>query len=118
MRVALLPSPLPLPLVLASLALPLWMAPVQAQRRGDSTGPVEAERPQPLRFDYLGPENAGRISAFVGIPGDTTTYYVGAASGGIWKTTDGARTFKPIFDDQPVQAIGALAIAPSDPSTV
>src|SRR5262249_38429135 len=42
------------------------------------------------------------------------TYYAGAASGGIFKTTDGGNTFAPIFDDQPVAAIGALAMAPSD----
>ena len=41
-------------------------------------------------------------------------YYLGAASGGVWKTTDSGATFAPIFDDQPSQAIGALAVAPSD----
>jgi len=46
------------------------------------------------------------------------TYYIGAASGGIWKTTDGARTFTPIFDDQPVMAIGALAVARSNPRII
>jgi photosystem II stability/assembly factor-like uncharacterized protein len=66
----------------------------------------------------MGPHNAGRIASVVGVPGDTTTYYMGAASGGVWKSTDGARTFKPVFDDQPVQAIGALAVAPSDPTIV
>src|SRR5213075_184391 len=69
---------------------------------------------QPPRFQYVGPAAGGRIAAVAGIPGDTTTYYMGAASGGIWKTTDAARTFAPIFDDQPVQAIGALAVAPSN----
>ncbi len=72
----------------------------------------------PLRFRWMGPEPAGRISAVAGVPGDTTTYYFGAASGGIWKTTDAARTFAPVFDDQPVQAIGALAVAPSNPRIV
>jgi photosystem II stability/assembly factor-like uncharacterized protein len=71
-----------------------------------------------LRFQYMGPESAGRISAVVGVPGDSSTYYAGAASGGVWKTTDGARTFEPVFDDQPVQAIGALALAASDPKIV
>ncbi len=60
----------------------------------------------PLRFQWIGPDPAGRIAAVAGVPGDTTTYYMGAASGGIWKTTDAARTFAPIFDGQPVQAIG------------
>jgi photosystem II stability/assembly factor-like uncharacterized protein len=45
-------------------------------------------------------------------------YYVGAASGGIWKSVDGGLNWAPIFDDQPVQSIGALAIAPSDPNVV
>jgi len=45
-------------------------------------------------------------------------YYVGAASGGIWKSIDGGLNWNPIFDDQPVQSIGALAIAPSDPNVV
>src|SRR5512144_2624018 len=74
--------------------------------------------PAPLRFQYMGPASAGRISAVAGVPGDMKTYYAGAASGGVWKTTDGGETFEPIFDDQPVQAIGALAVAPSNPNIV
>src|SRR5262249_7739468 len=71
-----------------------------------------------LRFRYMGPESAGRISAVVGVPGDSTTYYAGAASGGVWTTTDGAKTFAPVFDAQQVQAIGALALSASDPKIV
>jgi len=66
----------------------------------------------------MGPPSAGRFSAVAGVPGDPDTYFVGAASGGVWKTTDGGETFRPTFDDQPVQAIGALAVAPSDPDMV
>ncbi len=72
----------------------------------------------PFRFRYMGPESAGRISAVAGIPGNATTYYAGAASGGVWKSVDSGRTFEPVFDDQPSQAIGALAIAPSDADVV
>jgi len=71
-----------------------------------------------MRFRYMGPPSAGRISAVAGIPGDTKTYYAGAASGGVWKTTDGGATFAPIFDEQTSQAIGALAVTPSDPNIV
>src|SRR5512135_2599465 len=74
--------------------------------------------PEPLRFRYVGPPSAGRFSAIAGIPGDTKTYYAGAASGGVWKTTDGAQTWEPVFDSQPAQAIGALAVSPSNPSIV
>jgi photosystem II stability/assembly factor-like uncharacterized protein len=82
------------------------------------SGQVAPPAGEALRFRYMGPESAGRISAVVGVPGNTSTYYAGAASGGIWKTTDGAKTFEPVFDDQPVQAIGALALAASDPQIV
>src|SRR5436309_1285087 len=83
-------------------------------------GPAAPPDPtvEPMRFRYMGPPSAGRISAVAGIPGDPSTYYAGAASGGVWKTTDAGKTFAPIFDAQPVQAIGALAVAPSDPKTV
>ncbi len=71
-----------------------------------------------LRFRFLGPQVGNRISAVAGIPGDPSVYYAGAASGGIWKSTDGGNRFQAIFDDQPAAAIGALAVAQSDPSTV
>src|SRR5712691_7878943 len=70
-----------------------------------------------LRYRFLGPPG-NRTSAVVGVPGDPNTYYVGAASGGVWKSSDGGVHWKPIFDDQPAQSIGAIAIAPSDPNVV
>src|SRR5215218_6821976 len=94
------------------LAIPLFTGTALAQRGGG--GAATTTTVQPPRFQYFGPAPAGRIASVAGIPGDTNTYYICAASGGIWKTTDGARTFAPIFDDQPVQAIGALAVAPSN----
>lgn len=90
--------------------------PVSAQRgQGRGGGPAPAPTP---RFQWVGPAPAGRFAAIAGVPGDTTTYYLGAASGGVWKTTDGAETFTPLFDEQPVQAIGSLAVAPSNPRIV
>jgi len=71
-----------------------------------------------LKFRFVGPRVGNRISAVAGIPGDASTYYAGAASGGVWKSTDGGNNWKPIFDKEPAAAIGALAVAPSDPSTV
>ena len=106
---------------LAALMLagvPYALGVLYAQRGGAPPGPMQEPAPEPLKFQYMGPANAGRISAAAGVPGDTATYYAGAASGGIWKSTDSAKTFIPVFDDQPVQAIGALAVAPSDPKIV
>lgn len=63
---------------------------------------------------------SGRISSLDAIPGDDgkLTIWVGAASGGVWKSQDGGTTFKPVFDDQPVQSIGAVQIDKSNPLTV
>ena len=56
--------------------------------------------------------------AVAGVPGDSTTFYFGAVNGGIWKTSDAGTVWKPIFDDQPIGSIGAIAVAPSDPNTI
>src|SRR5205814_6507032 len=85
-----------------------------AQQRSDSTRPPQ----NPFRFEYVGPPSAGRIAAVAGVPGDPSAYYAGAASGGIWKTSDSGQAFTPIFAHEPVQAISALAVAASDADTV
>ncbi|HEY3934803.1 MAG TPA: hypothetical protein VGL65_09320 [Gemmatimonadales bacterium] len=90
---------------------------LDAQRGGRGAG-GGAVPVAPSRFTYVGPENGGRIASVAGVPGDTSTYYFGAATGGVWKTTDGARTFTPVFDNEPVQSIGALAVAQSNPRIV
>jgi len=58
------------------------------------------------------------VVAVAGVPGDSTTFYFGAVNGGIWKTSDAGTVWTPIFDDQPVGSIGAIAVAPSDPKTI
>ncbi len=68
-------------------------------------------------FRHVGPVG-NRVSAVVGEPGNRNLYYLGAASGGVFKSEDGGHTWRPIFDDQPAQSIGALAIAPSDANVV
>lgn len=70
-----------------------------------------------LKYRYIGPEG-NRATAVVGIPGNPNIYYVGAASGGIFKSTDGGIHWDAIFDSEPVASIGSLAIAATDPNIV
>ncbi len=65
-----------------------------------------------LRFRFIGPEG-NRATAVAGEPGNRLVAYVGAASGGIWKTEDGGVHWRAVFDSEPSQAIGALAVAPA-----
>ena len=62
---------------------------------------------------------SGRVAALAGVKEDgKVTVYIGAASGGVWKSENGGTTFKPVFDKQPVQSIGAITIDPSHPKTI
>ncbi|HEV2306599.1 MAG TPA: hypothetical protein VGR93_13855 [Candidatus Acidoferrales bacterium] len=71
-----------------------------------------------FRFRFVGPTVGNRVASVAGAPGDPNTYYAGAASGGVWKSTDGGNRWTPIFDKEPVAAIGALAVSESNPNIV
>ena len=103
-----------LPLVAILLLAPALAV---AQSQSTSNAAIPSATYSALHWRTIGPEG-NRFSAAVGIPGDPQTYYVGAASGGVWKTTDGGVHWQPVFDDEPVQSIGALAISRSDPNIV
>src|SRR5437899_5075444 len=97
-----------LALVLATVA----PNPGHAQRQGANAPPPPP--PDPIRFQMMGPASGGRVSAITGVPGDLRVWYLGAASGGVWKSSDSGATWSPVFDKAPVQAIGALAVAPGN----
>jgi len=62
---------------------------------------------------------SGRITSLDGVrEGQRLTLYVGSASGGVWKSMNGGTTFKPVFDKQPVQSIGAVTVDPKNPKTI
>ncbi|MFQ5742484.1 MAG: glycosyl hydrolase [Acidobacteriota bacterium] len=71
---------------------------------------------QQLRWRHIGPPGNRAIAA-IGEPGNPDITYVGAASGGIWRTTNGF-TWEPVFDDQDVSSVSSLAVAPSAPNQV
>jgi photosystem II stability/assembly factor-like uncharacterized protein len=84
--------------------------------------PAPAEQPlipdgafPAVDWRLVGPLRGGWSTMAVGVPAEPDTYYFGAAGGGVWKTTDSGRTWHCMTDGQPITAIGALAVAPSDP---
>lgn len=70
-----------------------------------------------LKWRLVGPYRGGRVEAVAGLPG-TNTYFFGAVDGGVWKSVDAGQNWKPLFDKEPVQSIGAIAVAPSDPNII
>ncbi|MGH7630171.1 MAG: VPS10 domain-containing protein, partial [Gemmatimonadales bacterium] len=105
------------PLRALSAAALLLLAPaghaIHAQDATRGPAPFEA-----LALRSIGPAAGGRITRVAGIAGDPTTYYAATASGGVWKSSDGGITWKPVFDDQPIASIGSIAVAPSNPNVL
>ena len=102
--VALVATALPLTAQTPTPAAPAALRPAADQWRG-------------MHWRNIGPEG-NRFAAAAGVVGDPLTYFVGSASGGVWKTTDGGVNWRPTFDAHPVQSIGSLAVARSDRNVV
>jgi photosystem II stability/assembly factor-like uncharacterized protein len=72
-----------------------------------------------LKFRSIGPAApGGRVTAVAGLADDPKTYYLGSAGGGVWRTANGGATWSPLWDSQPVQSIGAIAISPRNAKVV
>ena len=86
----------------------------------DSSEPAKPEEKafKGMKYRLIGPFRGGRSLTAAGIPGDPTTYYFGATGGGVWKSTDGAMTWFPVFDKEGTSAIGSIAVADSNPNVV
>ena len=66
-----------------------------------------------MKWRQIGPFRGGRVIAVSGVPGDPATWYFGGVAGGVWKSTDVGASWKPVFDDQKISSIGAIAVADS-----
>ncbi len=91
----------------------------------DQKAPSDEESTKPedkpfkgMKYRLIGPFRGGRSLTAAGIPGDPTTYYFGATGGGVWKSTDGAMTWTPVFDKEGSGDIGSIAVSNSDHNTI
>ena len=93
--------------------------PAAAETPAPQAGTGYAVAMENLQWRELGPAiMGGRIDDFAVVESDPHIVYVGVASGGVWKTTNDGTTWQPIFDKESVSTIGAVSVAPSDPSIV
>ena len=104
---------------------PTPTAPPSTASSADQKNTTEEESTKPedkpfkgMKYRLIGPFRGGRSLTAAGIPGDPTTYYFGVAGGGVWKSTDGALTWSPVFDKEGTGSIGSLAVANSDHNTI
>jgi photosystem II stability/assembly factor-like uncharacterized protein len=127
-------------LVLGVFTLALLLAGWAGQSKAPAKGPKKIENTDPVQrlkwFDqhramkeqtpfkdvkwrFIGPFDVGGRCTDIAVPkGSRNVIYIGAATGGVWKTTNTGVTWEPLFEDMPTQSVGDIAVAESDPNVV
>ncbi len=101
--------------VLAAVVLLLSGLPLQSANSQTDISSAVAN----LKYREIGPAvMGGRIADLAVVESKPQIFYVGTASGGLWKTTNHGTTWEPIFDDQPTASIGDVTLAPSNPNVI
>ncbi len=104
-------------LLLVCMFVATMMVPVPRALAKDAGGLPRALY-QTLHWRLIGPFRGGWATMAVGVPNAPNTFYFGAADGGVWKTTDAGRTWRPLMQHQEAASVGALAVAPSNPAVI
>ena len=71
-----------------------------------------------MRWRQIGPTRAGRARALAGVPSQPSVFYAGFDNGGVWRSTDYGSTWEPLFDQEPIGSIGAIAVSPTHPEII
>jgi photosystem II stability/assembly factor-like uncharacterized protein len=101
----------------AQIVTPRAAGPQAADEEGRTLLPMKVAKT--ISFRQIGPAiSGGRIPAVAGVPGQSETYYVGTADGGLFRTSDGGITWKALLQHETVASVGAIAIDPSNPDVV
>src|SRR5262245_35117505 len=102
-----------------------WAAILGATLCGGALAQATAVKVDSETISGLGARNigsaamSGRVAAIDAVQeGQRLTIYIGSASGGLWKSVNGGATFKPVFDKQPVQSVGAVTVDPKNPKVI
>src|SRR5262245_31570547 len=96
-------------------AIPLLAAAAYAAAPSTAPPLVPLSMYRDLHWRQVGPVRAGWATSVAGVPGDPLTYYFGAAGGGVWRTRDAGQTWQPLMQHESAAAVGAIAIAASNP---
>jgi len=106
----------------AAVGLSLLLAPlgvVAQSSNGSMTAEVNPTLYEGMRYRQVGPTQGGRVTTVTGVPSQPRTFYMGVASGGLFRTTDGGESWEPLTDGQvPVGSSGSIAVADSDPNVI
>ena len=106
-------------LFLSLLLIFLFSSETQAQRiRKAKTPSISSQLYSSLKYREIGPFRGGRSAAVVGVPGQPQLFYMGSAGGGVWRTTDGGKTYENLSDGYFGGSIGSIAVAKSDPNVI
>ena len=105
--------------LLSILALVVTITSTYAQSRQAMLANVDPSVFNGLRYRLVGPSRGGRVTTVTGVPSQPKTFYMGVASGGLFRTTDGGATWVPITDGKiPLGSTGSVAVADSDPNVI
>ena len=97
----------------------LFSSETQAQRKRKAKTPsISSQLYSSLKYREIGPFRGGRSAAVMGVPGQPQLFYMGSAGGGVWRTTDGGKTYENLSDGYFGGSIGSIAVAKSDPNVI